>query len=82
MKGVIAWVEVPGTEESIVVHVDRLAFSSPRLRDALESSVSFDSRVGLLLVLHCMISMAKALWSNLLCLRLRGYMPLRPCPLH
>ena len=34
-KGVLATVEDPETEETITVHVDRLAFSSPRLRDVL-----------------------------------------------
>ena len=44
LKGVFATVEDPETEESIVVHVDRLAFSIPRLRDEIapEPFVPFD----------------------------------------
>ena len=41
MKGVVVTVKDPETEETITVHVDRLAFSDPRLRDeiALEAFV-------------------------------------------
>ena len=42
VKGVIATVEDPEMEEAVTVHVDRLAFSSPGLREELESSVSID----------------------------------------
>ena len=44
MKGVVVTVKDPETEETITVHVDRLAFSDPRLRDeiALEPFVPFD----------------------------------------
>ena len=44
MKGVVASLEDPETDDSITVHVDRLAFSNPRLRDelALEPFVPFD----------------------------------------
>ena len=44
VKGVLATVKDPETEETIVVHVDKLAFSSPRLRDELapEPFVPFD----------------------------------------
>ena len=31
------------TDESLTVHVDRLAFSCPRLRDEIEPIFSFDS---------------------------------------
>ena len=40
-KGVIARGEDPDTKESLTVHVDRLAFSSPRLRDELDPNVLF-----------------------------------------
>ena len=44
VKGVVASVEDPETEDSFTVHVDRLAYSSPRLRDelVLEPFVPFD----------------------------------------
>ena len=44
VKGVVATVEYPETAESIVVHVDRLAFSSPLLREELtpEPFIPFD----------------------------------------
>ena len=44
VKGIDATVDDPETEDSLTVHVDRLAFSSPRLRDeiALEPFVPFD----------------------------------------
>ena len=42
LKGGLGTVEDPETEQSITVHVDSLAFCSPRFRDELEPSVSFD----------------------------------------
>ena len=43
VKGVVATVEDPETEKSHTVHIDRLAFSSPRLRDEIEPFVRFES---------------------------------------
>ena len=44
VKGVVVTVKDPETEETNTVHVDRLAFSDPRLRDEipLEPFVPFD----------------------------------------
>ena len=78
VKEVVATVEDPETKETIVVHVDRLAFSSPRLRHEIvsETFVVLMFLSVLFRILRCMIFLAKDIWTNLLCLRLRQYMPL------
>ena len=78
VKGVVATVEEPETEESINVHVDRLAFSSPRLRDELVLEPFFPLMFLSVLfrILLYLTFWAKALWTNLYCLCLRQYMPL------
>ena len=43
LKGVIPTVDDYETEESLTVHVDRLALSSPPLKDEIEPFVSFES---------------------------------------
>ena len=65
----------PETEDSITMHLDRLTFSIPHLREELEP-VYFDSPVrsfSFPLMYHFF---GESPWNNPLCLRLRQHMPL------
>ena len=71
MMGVLARVEDLVTEESLSVHEQTLAFSSPLHRDEIDPYVSFDSPFRSLSQPSVHDSFAKAPWHRLICLRLR-----------
>ena len=69
--------EDPDTRESVTVHVDRLVFSNPRLRDELVLGpfVPFDVPFSSVSDSYLPNLLGEPL-LNLFCLRLRQYMPL------
>ena len=64
-------------EKSITFHGDRLAWSSHHHRDELQSSASVDTPFPSSSVLGLHDFLAKAIWTDIDCLRLRQNMPLR-----
>ena len=66
MKGVLATVEDSAMEDALIVHVDRLAFSSARLRAEIDPSVSFDSAFRSLYDPSLHYLFGDTLWSNLI----------------
>ena len=82
VKGVLATVEESETEESITVHVDRLAFSRLVLETSQNLVFLLTHRFVLHPFIHCIISYMEILWSNPLCLQLRQCMPVLLRPIH